>query len=185
MPMATQRAFRILTVSLVFVLACRSQAQQHVAESRQQERAVRQFLEKVYLEDLRHDPDIEYIDEFIDLNGDGKQEALTYVTGRYICGTSGCSTFILTPVGADYKLVAEISIANFPIRVLNSSSQGWRDLEVTVRGGGIRTAYRAELHYDGKTYPENPTVPPARPTDGKSPGRVLFQSSQWKKVGSK
>ena len=41
-----------------------------------------------------------------------------------------------------------------PIRVLDATSHGWRNISVRVAGGGI-----------GKTYSQNPTVPAARPVD--------------------
>ena len=40
------------------------------------------------------------------------------------------------------------------------SSHGWRNLIVSVSGGGIK-AHDAELEYNGKSYPTNPTVAPA------------------------
>lgn len=42
------------------------------------------------------------------------------------------------------------------------SSHGWRNLVVGIGGGGL-PAGNAEFEFDGKTYPSNPTVPPAAP----------------------
>jgi hypothetical protein len=40
---------------------------------------------------------------------------------------------------------------------------GWNDLIVFVSGGGIQPGYYAVLPFDGKKYPENPTIEPAMP----------------------
>jgi hypothetical protein len=45
-----------------------------------------------------------------------------------------------------------------------------------VGGGGILPGYVAELRFDGKTYPSNPSIPPARRTDGKKTGEVVVPS---------
>ena len=42
------------------------------------------------------------------------------------------------------------------------------------QGGGIQPGYEAELRFDGKTYPANPSVPPARPLKGKPEGEMLI-----------
>jgi len=44
---------------------------------------------------------------------------------------------------------------------------------VGVSGGGI-PGYEAELRFDGKSYPQNPTLLPTRKTNGNLPGRVLI-----------
>jgi hypothetical protein len=61
---------------------------------------------------------------FIDLNGDGKDEAIVYLSGRQWCGTGGCQLYILTLSGAAYRFVARIPASRPPIRVLNRSATG-------------------------------------------------------------
>ena len=65
------------------------------------------------------------------------------------------------------------TITQLPIMLLDTSSRGWRDVSVTVAGGGIPRAYSARLRFDGRQYPSNPTVPPAIPLKRMS-GRVLI-----------
>lgn len=108
-----------------------------------------------------------------DLNGDGRPEIFVYATGPDNCGSGGCDLYILSPAGKSYHVVMRASVTQLPIRLLSTSSHGWRDVGVTVAGGGIRQAYEARLRFDGHRYPENPTVPPALPMKHVS-GRVLI-----------
>jgi hypothetical protein len=179
---ATTLRYLMIAFYGILLVACAFPTPQETATSTTGERAVRQFLQKFAKEDLLNDPDIRYLLEFVDLNGDKKKEAIVYVIGQYICGRSGCPTLILTPQGSGYKLVTEISITNLPIRVLETTSHGWRDLEVRVVPGSLREDYEAVLHFDGMSYPENPSIPPAQPTDGKAPGHRLFDSSEEKRL---
>lgn len=90
---------------------------------------------------------------------------------------------VLAPEGASYRVITETTVTRLPIRVLSTKSNGWHDITVTVAGGGILIGYEAELSFDGKTYPSNPSVPPARPLEvaGKAEGKtVLFVKSKDK-----
>jgi hypothetical protein len=58
--------------------------------------------------------------------------------------------------------------------VLNTKSNGWHDISVVVAGGGIQPGYEAVLSFDGKTYPSNPSTPPARRLDGKAEGEIVI-----------
>lgn len=84
---------------------------------------------------------------------------------------------ILDSDGASYKLVTQTTVTRLPVRILNSKSNGWHDLSVVVAGGGIQPGYEALLSFDGKTYPTNPTVPPARPLKDKVEGRTVLSSA--------
>ena len=119
--------------------------------------------------------EIRYFDSYFDLNGDGRDEAIAYVYGPEVCGSGGCETLIFTPDNSGYKMISRIAISRPPIIVLAKDSNGWRDLAVFVAGGGIIPGYFAELQFDGKNYPENPSVEPARPLKSKPEGNVLIQ----------
>jgi uncharacterized protein YecT (DUF1311 family) len=123
------------------------------------------------------EPDVantQYYAGFADLNSDGKDEAIVYFLGSNSCGSGGCSARIFTAEGSWYRLVSSVSIAQSPIRVLDSVNNGWHSLGVGVRGGGIQPGYEAELPFDGKRYPFNPTVPPAHPLPDHAPGRIVI-----------
>jgi hypothetical protein len=98
----------------------------------------------------------------VDLDGDGVPELLVYVNSPSVCGSGGCTTFIFRKQDAAYKLISSITLTRTPIYVSTTKSNGWRDLIIPIAGGGAREGY-AVLAYDGKTYPDNPTVAPAHP----------------------
>ena len=119
-----------------------------------------------------------YFDAFVDLNGDGKKEAIVYLMGDGWCGSGGCTMLVLASEATSFKVVTEITISRPPIRVLSSTSHGWHNISVWVAGGGIEPAYEAELRFDGKTYPGNPSVAPARRLNGKVQGKIVIPSMQ-------
>jgi hypothetical protein len=136
--------------------------------------SVKRFL-KNYVGVPRSDDDksTRYFASFADLSGHGKQEVIVYVTGQAWCGSGGCTTLILAPNDSSFRLVTRITISRPPISVLPTKSNGWHDLSVHVQGGGIQPGYDAELSFDGKTYPRNPSVAPAKPLVGAPAGEVL------------
>jgi len=124
-----------------------------------------------------------YFVAFADLDGDGTKEAIVHIVSTFTCGTGGCPTLVLTPEGSAYRLVADISITRPPIRVLSSTSHGWKDLAVWVQGGGIMSGYEAELRFDGITYPKNPSIPPATRSRNSIPGEVVIPKFKSYKEG--
>ncbi|KHK89334.1 hypothetical protein [Novosphingobium malaysiense] len=114
-----------------------------------------------------------------DLDGDGTPEVLAYVGGPMMCGTGGCNLVVLKREGGDLRKVSELSVVQLPVGVLDSKSNGWRDLAVTIAGGGV-AEHAVRLQYDGKGYPRNPTVAPAQETD--SLGTVLIPAEPLKPV---
>jgi hypothetical protein len=108
-----------------------------------------------------------------DLNGDGRSEVLVYVTDRSYCGSGGCTLLILSPQQRSYRVVLRSTVTQLPIWSLATSTHGWRDIGVTVAGGGIDPPYVARLRFNGRRYPSNPTIPPAVPLKRPS-GKVLI-----------
>jgi hypothetical protein len=146
------------------------------------EDALRSFLHSYFNTfPLYDEKTTRYCDAFVDLNGDRIQEAIVYVTGEGWCGSGGCVTLVLAAQGSSYRVVTKITITRPPIRVLAGSSNGWRNIAVWVQGGGIQPGYEAELRFDGRTYPSNPSVPPARQLTRKVPGKVVVRSSQQRR----
>ena len=152
------------------------------ATPQRREESLRSFVQAEFREvrdDLRgngYGPDIQYHAAFTDLNGDGRDEAIVYVTGKDMCGSGGCELEIYTPRGASWREVTSLSVTRPPIRLLASKSHGWRDLGVFVAGGGIIPGYDVQLRFDGRTYPTNPTAPPARPLRKRKASRVLIDA---------
>lgn len=106
-----------------------------------------------------------------DLDGDGAEEALIYLVTSYYCGSGGCPTLVLTPAGPVWREVGNISVSRTPVSVLDSKTNGWKDITVDISGGGAGSGI-ALLKFDGKAYPRNPTVPPATPA--KARGTVVI-----------
>ena len=138
-----------------------------------QEPSLRAFLQARFHDAHADSPDTRIVTAWADLGGDRRPEALIYVISGDFCGSGGCNLMIFTPAGRSWRQVADISIANPPIRLLATSRHGWRDIAVTVAGGGART-HEALLAFNGRAYPGNPSVPPARALRRAVPGRVLI-----------
>jgi len=100
-----------------------------------------------------------YYYDRIDLNGDGKPEALVYLSGSYTCGTGGCKMLVLEQSGQQYQLVSKMTLVNAPVIVSSEKSAGWSDLVLQVAGGGEAKHY-AQMKFDGNTYPVNPSTAP-------------------------
>lgn len=109
----------------------------------------------------------------VDLNGDGRPEVFVYVTDQDYCGSGGCVLLVLSPQKDGFRVVLHSTVTQRPIRLLPTSTRGWRDVGVTVAGGGIAQPHTARLRFDGRRYPSNPTVPPAVPLK-RAEGKVLI-----------
>lgn len=93
---------------------------------------------------------------------DKTNEYIVYVSGGGWCGSGGCRMLILEPTGSSFRVLGNVTIVQLPIRLLTSMNYGHPDIGVMVQGGGILSGYEAVLSFDGKKYPSNPTMPPAR-----------------------
>ena len=114
-----------------------------------------------------------------DLNGDGNVEFLLYATNWVWCGSGGCTLFIVAHGDRGYRLVSRTTIVRLPVRLLPNIHNGWRDLGVIVRGGGIARAYEARLPFDGRKYAENPSMPPAEKLAGDR-GMILIAEESFR-----
>jgi hypothetical protein len=171
-------AFAICVLLCLYALDAVGQEKSDPMSSPQED-SLKQAL-KAYIRqggDPDQDQTTKYIAAFRDLNGDGKPEAIVYLESPDYCGSGGCNTLILTNKNGTWKVMSSILITRPPIRVLPNTSHGWHSIGVFVVGGGILDGYEAELDFNGKKYPLNPTVPPAKPL--KSPaGDIVIKSIQ-------
>ncbi len=117
---------------------------------------------KDYLQTFSSDKNARFVAAFRDLNSDGVNEAIVYLLGNEWCGSGGCNTLILSRDGNTWRIVSNITISRPPILILKGITNRWHDIGVLVQGGGVKTSYEAELSFDGKSYPRNPSVPPAK-----------------------
>ncbi len=109
----------------------------------------------------------------VDLNEDGAPETIILSNDREYCGSGGCTLFVLVASADTYRVVTRMSVTRPPVRVLSTSSNGWRDLAVKVAGGGVRKPYEAVLRFDGRSYPANPSVVNPSPTP--MGGRIIIE----------
>jgi len=125
-------------------------------------------------EDIRHVllqeyPDagpIRYALAWHDLDGDGAKEALVYLAGPYFCGSGGCNLVVLTPAGPMWRKVGDVSVSRTPVAVLETASNGWKDLTVDVAGGGGPSG-TVILKFDGEGYPGNASTQGFAPESAK------------------
>ena len=102
---------------------------------------------------------LDYALAWIDLNGDRQAEAIVYLAGPSLCGTGGCTMYVLERQRSDFLIRARTTVTKPPISVLETRSHGWRDLAVNVRCLET-TCPQARLRFDGSRYPSNPTTTP-------------------------
>jgi hypothetical protein len=170
-PVSTKKEFNasLLAVAIIFLAGFPAWSQDQASLRK------RDSL-KNFLRDYLKDPATRYRSAFVDLKDDGTQDAIVYLTGQSWCGSGGCTLLTLAPDGPSYRVVTKITVVLPPIRVLATRSNGWHDIGVQVRGGGIQSSYEADLPFDGETYPSNPSVPPARKLGNKGIGKVVINS---------
>lgn len=169
---SSELPFFLVVVLLLFPITCIAQKEKRTPA----EESVRKVLQN-YLGPRDENQTTGYADAYVDLNDDGKKEVIVYVVGRGWCGSGGCPTLVLAPEDSSYRLVTKISITRPPIRVLTRKTRGWHGLSVWVQGGGVQPGYEAELLFDGKTYPQNPSVPPAKRLAGKVAAQIVIPAS--------
>jgi hypothetical protein len=169
------RLSSILAVAYFCLPLCMGHGQSQVSSTSVGAPALADSL-KQFLQKFDDDKTTRYRYAFLDLNGDQLPEAVVYLVGGGWCGSGGCNTLILRQNGSSWKIVTNITITRTPIRVLATSTNGWRNLGVWVQGGGVQRGFEAELTFDGKTYPQNPTAAPARRLVGRAAGDVVISS---------
>jgi len=113
----------------------------------------------------------------VDLNGDGEREIVAYVETRDFCGSGGCKLLVLQRRPTGPKAIMDTTIIRAPIRMLSSSSHGWRDIGVWVGGGGLKP-HEVALKFDGTRYPRNSSMSPVRPVKIGARGRVLISAKR-------
>ncbi len=157
----------VVLVALALLAGCDA-----VSAQPQFERSLVAALHEIYSEDSG---DARYFLRWLDLNGDGVSEAIVHVVGSLVCGTGGCDTHIFARRRGSYELVSTIGLSRPLVVASPRRSRKWRNLIVYVAGGGVLPGHYVELKYDGRSYPENPTVEPVKRVRGRPRGMVLIK----------
>jgi hypothetical protein len=101
-----------------------------------------------------------------DLNADGKEDVLALMNGKSgYTGSGGATMFILKGATDGFESLGSIKVVSEPIYGRKAVNHGFRDLLVTVSGGGA-TPGLAALSFDGKKYPASPGAVGAKVEDG-------------------
>lgn len=107
------------------------------------------------------------------------EDIVVYVSGQMWCGSGGCRLLVLTPCGSEFRLIGSTTIVQLPVHYLGTTTHGHADLAVFVAGGGIEPGHYAKLAFDGRSYPPNPSMPPAKPIPTPH-GEILFPTTaRW------
>lgn len=115
-----------------------------------------------------------------DLDGDGADEAIVSLGGPYFCGSGGCNLLILTPAGPMWRKVGDVSVTRTPVAVLDTASNGWKDVTVAVAGGGGPSG-TVILKFDGETYPGNASMETFAP-EGTTGSEVIPEAPEYATV---
>jgi hypothetical protein len=99
-----------------------------------------------------NDDNLVYGYAFVDLDGDGRREAIVWARGASRCGSGGCDLEIFVRGKSGWRLRSFTSVTRPPIKLLKSRTHGWRDLAALEAGGGIVRPYEARLRFNGKDY---------------------------------
>lgn len=95
----------------------------------------------------------------VDLNGDGKSEAIVLFSGADWCQKTGCSLVVFQEEQVGYRPVSHITSARPPVLIGPEASFGWRDLMANT-GGGNAAVRTVRLGFSGKGYPANALLQP-------------------------
>ncbi len=92
----------------------------------------------------------------VDLNGDGRGEALVYFEGADWCISTGCRLVVFAKTVNGFRKMSSIKRVHKPVRISPKSTNGWRDLIVHTGDLGIGKRVVA-LKFSGN-YPPNATM---------------------------
>lgn len=131
---------------------------------------------KTYLAEIGAPPSSSYDYSRVDLNNDGRREALVLFRRPYgyWCEDYGCRMLVLEAHDMHFTLAGDIHSIRGPLHVARSKTGDWRDLVVLVDGREDKPKHVA-LQYDGKRYPNDPATLPAHEWAFHDGGMKLFQ----------
>jgi hypothetical protein len=125
---------------------------------------------------LAHDrgnAEVRHVVERIDLNGDGREDALVLLQSRRHCSARGCTLLVFERVGEEYELHSRLLLGRTPLIATESRTGGWRDLvaPMTSSAAGMRLMV---VKHTPRGYPDDPAQLAAVPATREVRGRVLF-----------
>jgi putative lipoprotein len=89
---------------------------------------------------------------FVDLNDDGRDEALVWFQDSEWCGTGGCPLTVFVERRSRWKPLSTTLVTRPPVKLLPTRTNGWHDIGVRQAGGGIGKPYEGRLRFNGRRY---------------------------------
>lgn len=133
-------------------------------------------VEQAMAQFLAHDrgnADVRHVVERIDLNGDGRDDALVLLQSRRHCSARGCTLLVFERVDDAFELHSSLLLGRTPLIAAESHTGGWRDLvaPMTSPAAGMRLMV---VRHTARGYPDDPTQLAVVPATREVRGRVLF-----------
>lgn len=114
-----------------------------------------------------------HVVERIDLNADGREDALVLLRSRRYCSGLGCMLLVFERDASGYRMTSALRLGRTPLIAATTRTGGWLDLvaPMTTERAGMRLVrIRHAQHGYPSDVREMAMVPPDRDVDG----RVLF-----------
>jgi hypothetical protein len=115
--------------------------------------AVRKYIYHYVTDVVGEDP---FRFALVDLNGDGREDAIVLMSGSGWCGSGGCTMLVFRGVDSGFEYVCSSTVTSAPIRVSQKTVRGWRSLIVLSKGKGDVVMRFTEA----ARYPSNPSLQP-------------------------
>ena len=80
----------------------------------------------------------------IDLNDDGIDEVITHVSGNLVCGSSGCTTYILQGKEKDWKIIGEYFPGGHTL-ISSNKTNGYFDIYYSSKNGSTEYEYTCKF----------------------------------------
>jgi hypothetical protein len=114
--------------------------------------AVRKYIYQHITDVVGDDP---FRFALVDLDGDGREDAIVLMSGSGWCGSGGCTMIVFRGVDSGFEYVCSSTVTSAPIRVSSKTAHGWRSLIVFSKGKGD-----VVMRFTAARYPGNPSVQP-------------------------
>lgn len=144
------RTLIVFLLALSFAPPVRAEARSPPSEAAKFRRWIVHYLKSDHEDDDLHN--LVYGFALVDLNGDGRKEAVVWSRDQFRCGSGGCELEIFVHDQSAWRLFSTTEVTRPPIMLLPTRTRGWRDLSAWEAGGGIERPYEAPVRFDGTEY---------------------------------
>ena len=123
----------------------------YTSENRREQGLDRALLNENVITPLEES--VEYNYNKVDLNGDGKKEAIVYLENLQLCNSDECHVFIFELVGNNYRLVSQIGgVYGKSIIVSDRKTNGWHNLILPHKKHYLGQPIYTLARFSGKKY---------------------------------